>query len=51
MKSLFSSIPHFLIGLFGFLDVSFLNSLYVFFDINPLLDMGLVKFFFFFPNL
>jgi hypothetical protein len=42
---LFSSIPHFLTGLFGFLVVSFLSSLYIL-DISSLLDLGLVKFFF-----
>jgi hypothetical protein len=30
VNSLFSSVPHFLIGLFGFLEVSFLSSLYIF---------------------
>ena len=44
MNSLFSSIAHILIGLFGFLVVSFLNSLYIL-DISPLLDVGLVKIF------
>ena len=29
VNSLFSSIPHFLIGLFGFLVISFLSSLYI----------------------
>jgi len=44
MNSLFSSIPHFLIGLFGFLLVSFLSSFYIL-DISPVLEVGLVKFF------
>ena len=38
----FSSIPHFLIGLFGFLVVSFLGHLYIS-DISLLEDVGLVK--------
>ena len=41
----FSSIPHVLIGLFGFFMVSFLSSLYIL-DIGPLSDVGLVKNFF-----
>ena len=41
----FSSIPHFLIGLFGFLVINFLSSLYIL-DISPLSDVGLVKIFF-----
>ena len=45
VKSQLSSIPHILIGLFGFLVISFLNSLYIL-DISPLLDVGLVKIFF-----
>jgi len=44
-KSLFSSVPHFLIGLFGSLESNFLSSLYIL-DINPLSDVGLVKIFF-----
>jgi hypothetical protein len=44
VKSWFSSIPHFLIGLFV-LVISFLSSLYIL-DISPLLDVGLVKIFF-----
>ena len=44
VNSQFSSIPCFLIGLFGFLLVSFLISLYTL-DISPLLDLGLVKIF------
>jgi hypothetical protein len=42
VNSLFSSIPYFLIGLFGFLVVSFLSTLYIL-DISPLSDMWLVK--------
>jgi hypothetical protein len=45
VKSLFSSIPHFLIVLFGFLEVCFLSSLYIL-VISPLSDVGLVKIFF-----
>jgi hypothetical protein len=40
----FSSIPHFLIGLFGFLVINFLSSLYIL-DISSLLNVGLVKIF------
>ena len=47
VNSWFISIPHFLIGLFGFLVVSFLSYLYIL-DISPLSDVGLVKIF---PNL
>ena len=43
-NSLFSSVLHFLIGLFGFLESNFLSSLYIL-DINPLLNVGLVKIF------
>ena len=43
-NSLFSSVPHFLIGLFGFLESNFLSSLYIF-NIIPLSDLGLVKIF------
>ena len=39
---LFSSIPHFLIGLFGSLVSNFLSSLDIL-DISPLSDLGLVK--------
>ena len=39
---LFSSVPHFLIGLFGSLQSNILNCLYIL-DISPLLDVGLVK--------
>jgi hypothetical protein len=42
MNSWFSSIPHFLIGLFGFLAINFLSSLNIL-DISPLSDVGLVK--------
>ena len=45
VNSRFSSISHFLIGLFGFLVINFLSSLYIL-DISTLSDMGLVKFFF-----
>jgi hypothetical protein len=41
-NSLFSSLPHFLIGLFGFLDYSFLTSLYIL-DISSLSGLGMVK--------
>ena len=46
-NSLFSSVPHFLIGLFGSLKSTFLTSLYIL-DISPLSDVGLVKIFFHF---
>jgi hypothetical protein len=39
VNSLFSSIAHILIGLFRFLVVSFLNSLYIL-DISLLVDVG-----------
>jgi hypothetical protein len=39
-----SSVPHFLIGLFGFLESNFLSTLYIL-DISPLSDLGLVKIF------
>jgi hypothetical protein len=45
VNSRFSSIPHFLIGLFGFLEVNFLSSLYIL-DISPLSDVGLSEVFF-----
>jgi hypothetical protein len=45
VKSQFSSVLHFLIGLFVFLVISFLSSLYIL-DITPLSDVGLVKIFF-----
>ena len=41
-KSLFSSVPHFLIGLFCSLDSKFLNSLYIL-DISSVSGVGLVK--------
>jgi hypothetical protein len=41
-NSLFTSVPHFLIGLFDFLESIFLSSLYIF-DISPLSDLGLLK--------
>ena len=41
-NSLFSSVPHFLMELFEFLEFSFLSSLYIL-DISPLSDLGLVK--------
>jgi hypothetical protein len=43
-NSLFSSVPHFYIGLFGILESNFLSSVYIL-DISPLLDLGLVKIF------
>ena len=43
-NSLLNSVLHFLIGLFGFLQSNFLNSLYIL-DISPLSDVGLVKIF------
>jgi hypothetical protein len=43
-NSLFSSVPHFLVRSFGFLESSFLSSLYIL-DITPLLDLGLVNIF------
>jgi hypothetical protein len=39
---LFSSVPNFLIGLFGLLMSNFLSYLYIM-DISPVLDVGLVK--------
>jgi hypothetical protein len=41
-NSLFSSVPHYLIVLFDFLESIFLSSLYIL-DISPLSDLGLVK--------
>ena len=41
-NSLFSSVPHFLMGLFDSLGSTFLSSLYTL-DISPLSDVGLVK--------
>jgi hypothetical protein len=40
--SLFSYVPHFLMGLFDFLQYSLLISLYIL-DVSPLLDLGLLK--------
>jgi hypothetical protein len=37
-NSLFGSVLHFLVGLFGFLKSNFLCSLYIL-DISPLLDV------------
>ena len=44
VNSLFSSLPHFLIGLIRILLSSFLSSLYIL-EIRPLSDEGLVKIF------
>ena len=44
VNSLFSSVPHFLIGLIRVLVPSFLSSLYIL-EIRPLSDEGLVKIF------
>ena len=41
-NSLFGSVPHFLLGLYDFLESSFLSSLYIL-DISPPSDLGLVK--------
>jgi hypothetical protein len=41
-NSLFSSVSHFLMGLFDFLESSFMKSLYIL-DISPPSDLGLVK--------
>ena len=41
-NSLFSSVPHFLIGLFGILGSNFLSSFYISY-ISPLSDVGLGK--------
>jgi hypothetical protein len=38
-NSLFSSEPHFLMGLFDFLESTFLSSLYIL-DISPISDLG-----------
>jgi hypothetical protein len=38
-KSLFRSEPHFLMGLFDFMESTFLSSLYIL-DISPLSDLG-----------
>jgi hypothetical protein len=45
VNSQFTSISHFLIGLFGFFVINFLSSLYIL-DINPLMDAGFLKIFF-----
>jgi hypothetical protein len=42
LRILFSSVPHFLIGLFDYLESSFLSYLYIL-DIIPLSDLGLVN--------
>ena len=44
LRILFSSVPHFLIGLIRVLVSSFLSSLYIL-EIRPLSDEGLVKIF------
>jgi hypothetical protein len=44
VNSQFSSIPHFLIGLFGLLVVCFLSSSYIL-DISALSDVGLINIF------
>jgi hypothetical protein len=44
VNSLFGSLLHVSIGLFGFLEISFLSSLFIL-DISPVSDMGLVKIF------
>ena len=41
-NSLFSSEPHFLMGLFDFMEPTFLSSLYIL-DISPLSDLEEVK--------
>jgi hypothetical protein len=41
-NSLFSSEPHFLMGLFDFLESTFLSSFYIL-DISPLSDLGYIK--------
>jgi hypothetical protein len=41
-NSLFSFEPHFLLGLFDFLESTFFSSLYIL-DISPLSDLGWVK--------
>jgi hypothetical protein len=43
-NSLFSSVSHFLIGLFCFLESNFLSSLYIL-DISPISDLELVMIF------
>ena len=44
VNSLFTSVPHFLIGLIRVLVSSFLSSLYIL-EVRPLSDEGLVKIF------
>jgi hypothetical protein len=44
-SSLFSSFPHFKIGLFDSLESNFLSSLYIL-DNSGLSDIGLIKIFF-----
>ena len=39
---MFSSVHHFLMGLFDFLESNFLSYFYIF-DISPLSDLGFVK--------
>jgi hypothetical protein len=39
---LFSSVPHIIMGIFDFLEFSFLSSFYIL-DISPPSDLGLVK--------
>ena len=41
-NSLFSSESHFLMGLFDFLESTFLSSIYIL-DISPLSNLGLAK--------
>jgi hypothetical protein len=41
-NSFFSSVPYVLMGLFDFLESTFMSSLYIL-DISPLSDLGLVK--------
>jgi hypothetical protein len=43
-NSLFNSVTHILIGLFGLLECNFLSSLYIL-NISPLSDIGSVKIF------
>ena len=45
MNSRFSSILHFLVGIFGFLVIKFLSPLYIL-GFSSLLDVGLVNIFF-----
>jgi hypothetical protein len=40
-KSLFSSEPHFLMGLFDFMESTFLSSLYIL-DISPLSNISIL---------